>query len=215
MLYSPVRTHAFSKRNILTGWSKAGLFPFNPERVLRDLQKPAPEALIDPPSTQEQSAIPRTPLTPVCVESLIPLQKKIVEQDARDLDDDKKLNLTSHLTKIVKATSTLYATDRLQKEQIHFLHKANGAAERRTATKSFVLAKGQGKVMSYDDLVEARGKREEKAVSTRQGSKKRCRMRGSEEVHVGSAGTETDTMIGSERHSSQEVQSAAPTAHMY
>jgi hypothetical protein len=27
-----------TKRNILAGWAKAGLFPFNPARVLRDLQ---------------------------------------------------------------------------------------------------------------------------------------------------------------------------------
>ncbi|EMD86797.1 hypothetical protein COCHEDRAFT_1146541, partial [Bipolaris maydis C5] len=39
-IYSPARERAMTKRNILAGWAKAGLFPFNPARVLRDLTKP-------------------------------------------------------------------------------------------------------------------------------------------------------------------------------
>jgi hypothetical protein len=40
-LYSPTRSTAFSKKNILAGWAKSGLFPFNPDRVFRDTPKPA------------------------------------------------------------------------------------------------------------------------------------------------------------------------------
>jgi hypothetical protein len=32
-LYRPARERAFTRRNILAGWSKAGLIPFNPHRV--------------------------------------------------------------------------------------------------------------------------------------------------------------------------------------
>lgn len=39
-LYSPAREKAFTERNIVVGWSKAGLFPFNPQRVLQDMEKP-------------------------------------------------------------------------------------------------------------------------------------------------------------------------------
>ena len=39
-LYSPARERAFTKKNILAGWAKSGLFPFNPNRVLRDTPKP-------------------------------------------------------------------------------------------------------------------------------------------------------------------------------
>ena len=39
-LYSRARSQAFNLRSILSGWSKTGLRPFNPERVLRDIQKP-------------------------------------------------------------------------------------------------------------------------------------------------------------------------------
>lgn len=34
-LYSPARERAISKKNILAGFAKTGLYPFNPDRVLR------------------------------------------------------------------------------------------------------------------------------------------------------------------------------------
>jgi hypothetical protein len=39
-LYSPARKRAFTKKNILARWAKSGLFPFNPDKVLRDVLKP-------------------------------------------------------------------------------------------------------------------------------------------------------------------------------
>jgi hypothetical protein len=39
-LYSPARKRAFTKKNILARWAKSGLFPFNPDKVLRDVPKP-------------------------------------------------------------------------------------------------------------------------------------------------------------------------------
>jgi hypothetical protein len=38
-LYSPVRVKAFTKRNITFAWAATRLFPFNPDRVLRDTPK--------------------------------------------------------------------------------------------------------------------------------------------------------------------------------
>jgi DDE superfamily endonuclease len=40
-LYDPARTAAMTKKNILAGWAKAGLFPFNLDRVIRGITKPA------------------------------------------------------------------------------------------------------------------------------------------------------------------------------
>jgi hypothetical protein len=40
MTYVRVVTKALNSRNIISGWSKTGLRPFNPERVLKDIQKP-------------------------------------------------------------------------------------------------------------------------------------------------------------------------------
>lgn len=94
-LYSPARERAFTKRNILAGWSKSGLFPFNPDRVLNDLPKPLPEVMGSGQSTVEPAlhdvtptapAIPATPATPVSVEAMMSIQTLIVERDARVLD---------------------------------------------------------------------------------------------------------------------------------
>jgi len=45
-LYKPVRERALTKRNITAGWAASGLFPFNPERVLRDTRKPLPKLTV-------------------------------------------------------------------------------------------------------------------------------------------------------------------------
>ncbi|ORX91770.1 hypothetical protein BCR34DRAFT_677966 [Clohesyomyces aquaticus] len=42
-LYCPAREWAMTKKNILAAWAKTGLFPFNPDRVLREITKPAAE----------------------------------------------------------------------------------------------------------------------------------------------------------------------------
>src|SRR4051812_2423334 len=39
-LYSPARETAFTKRNITAAWAASGLFPSNPDRVLRGTRKP-------------------------------------------------------------------------------------------------------------------------------------------------------------------------------
>ena len=39
-LYSPARDQALISRSIRAGWSKAGLFPVNPDKVLSDIPKP-------------------------------------------------------------------------------------------------------------------------------------------------------------------------------
>jgi hypothetical protein len=45
-LYSPAREKAFTKRNITAGWAACGLFPFNPDRVLRVTPKPPAQPTI-------------------------------------------------------------------------------------------------------------------------------------------------------------------------
>lgn len=46
-MYSLARDSAFTPRNIKSGWCKAGLYPFNPDRVLNSTHKPQGE-VIDP-----------------------------------------------------------------------------------------------------------------------------------------------------------------------
>jgi hypothetical protein len=39
VLYSPVRERGFMSKNITADFAVSGLFPFNPDRVLRDMPK--------------------------------------------------------------------------------------------------------------------------------------------------------------------------------
>lgn len=96
-LYKPARDKAITKRNILAGWAAAGLFPFNPERVLRDMPKPPTEqssstATVAATSSQnEVPPTPVTPVTPVTVAALTPLHS-LIKQDicAAEFDDAGK-----------------------------------------------------------------------------------------------------------------------------
>jgi hypothetical protein len=107
-LYSPARERAFTPKNIKAGFAASGLFPFNPDRVLRSM--PAPQAEPAIPSADEvrvgscrQDVGPQTPITPVSAESFMSLQNLIIQQDAYALDETSKQNLARHLQKCTKA----------------------------------------------------------------------------------------------------------------
>jgi hypothetical protein len=80
-LYKPARDKAITKRNIRAGWAAAGLFPFNPDRVLRDMPKPPaehPSSGADTAAASSQDEVlttPVTPVTPVTVEALTSLPR--------------------------------------------------------------------------------------------------------------------------------------------
>ena len=84
-LYSPARVRAFTKKNILAGWAKSGLFPFNPERVLKDTPKlvvilhipESQEVNIDPRLKENVVQTPVTPVTPRTSEAVVSLQSLI------------------------------------------------------------------------------------------------------------------------------------------
>jgi hypothetical protein len=45
-LYSPARNRAFTPKNLKAGFAASGLFPFNPNRVLRSMPAPPAEPAI-------------------------------------------------------------------------------------------------------------------------------------------------------------------------
>lgn len=118
-LYSAAREAAFTRRNIFAGWSKGGLFPFNPQRVLRDLEKPYAElreaagystgfeagAIAGPPLpaasvTLVAPVTPVTPVNPLSMEAFTSLQNTIAREDARRLDGADKQRLMRHITSV-------------------------------------------------------------------------------------------------------------------
>jgi hypothetical protein len=138
-LYSPARETAFTKRNILAGWSKGGLFPFNPQRVLHDLEKPF-TALTEAaePSSEAVSppiAAPATPVTPVCAAGFAALRDAIINEDAYTLDEVDKQKLDRHVGKLAKAAQITYAKNTLQEDRIRDLLKINDEAKPRRSTR--------------------------------------------------------------------------------
>jgi hypothetical protein len=153
------------------------LFPFNPDRVLRDIQKAYTELVL--PRADEvkvgsylQDDVLQTPVTPVTVEALTSLCT-LIEQDAHKLDETSKQRLQRRLQKFANAAHISFAERALLADENRLLFKQNNEAKVRGSTKPTVV--GKAKVMSYKDIEEAREKRATKEAEA--ASKKRGRKR--------------------------------------
>lgn len=111
-------------------------------------------------SATETSQTPTTPSNPRGVASI----QQLVNESAQALGETSRERLRRHLYKLARAANTSFAEKALQQEQIRFLHHVNNEAKRRRSTRSVVL--GKAKVMSYEDLEEARAKRASKRGHT-------------------------------------------------
>jgi hypothetical protein len=78
-----------TKKNILAEWAKTSLFPFNLDRVLRDITNPAAKLPTKLPIPTADSAshvqceVVQTPVTPISLEALT-LLLTLIEQDPCD-----------------------------------------------------------------------------------------------------------------------------------
>ena len=156
LLYDRARQLALTKRNISSGWSKAGLFPFCPDRVLRDMPKPQLDATnsVLPTACDQMCSQPRSPLkTPTTAKSLVGLLCH-AEDYLAVADDDTKV----YFRKIANAAQKAFADRALAWDENQHLTAQNNEKKTREAVKPIVV--GKAKVMSYEDIVEAREKRE-------------------------------------------------------
>jgi hypothetical protein len=179
-LYSPAREKAFTKRNITAAWTASGLFPFNPDRVLRAIPKPSTQLTVPGAdglkvgSCQQDEVLqtPVTPVTPVSAEALTSLHN-LIKQDAHTLSETSIQRLQRHIQKLANAAQISFAERALLHNQNQFLARMNNEAKVRRSTKSVVL--GKAKVMSYEDIEEARAKRAAKEVINGKGKHGRKR----------------------------------------
>lgn len=230
-LYKPTRERALTKRNIAAGWAATGLFPFNPERVLRHTPKPSTELTVS--KAHEVMSCPQdqvlqtpiTPITPVTTEALTSLHNLIKQE----LNEPSKHRIQRHVQKLASAAKISFAKQTLLQDQNRFLSKINNKAKVRRSTRSVVLEKA--KVMSYKDLEEARAKRAAKekatAVKGKRGLKRKSRMPEAEaevEAQPGSLKVVTDSSVSKDKVAwMSEVEPAmvlegpwrAPVARMY
>jgi DDE superfamily endonuclease len=129
-LYSPARDKAFTARNIKAGWTKAGLFPFNPNRALRDIQKPVAELTVPKADEVKVGSCPQDEVlqTPVTAEALTSL-RSLIEQDAHAHDETSKQRLQRHIQKLAKAAQVSFAECALLVDENQLLFKQNNEAK--------------------------------------------------------------------------------------
>ena len=152
-LYKPARDRAITKRDIRAGWAAAGLFPFNPDRVLRDMPKPPaehPSFGADTAAASSQDEVlttPVTPVTPVTVEALTSLHD-LIKQDACAAapDDANRQRLQKHIQKLTSAAKISFAKQSLLQDHNQLLCRINNEAKTWRTTRSLVI--GTAKVMS-------------------------------------------------------------------
>jgi hypothetical protein len=174
-LYSPAREKAFTKRNITAAWAACGLFPLNPDRVLRVTPKPPAQSTVADEirvGSCHQDEVPQTPVTPVSAEGLASLHS-LIKQDAHTLNGTSIQRLERHVQKLVDAAQISFAERALLHDQKQMLTRMNNEAKVRRSTRSLVL--GQAKVMSFEDIEVARAARAAKDVIKGKGKRGRKR----------------------------------------
>jgi len=125
--------------------------------------------------------MPKTPTTPATAEAL-KLLHNLIKQDACVLDEISKQRLQRRVQKLASAAQISFAECALLQDQNRFLSKINNETKVRRLTRLVVL--GKAKVMSYEDLNEARAKRAAKEKATA-GKGKRGRKRKIPAVEAG------------------------------
>lgn len=158
LLYDQARQVAFTRRNIKSGWSKTGLFPFNPARVLDSIRRPQVEEIIsqtanttaDLPSSNDM--LP----TPVTYESLTFLRTKIEHSTALDSPDSHRIQ------KLANAAEKAFADRAILLDENKKLFDHNNEKTTRQSVRSTMV--GKARVMSYEAIVEAEQKQAAKAA---------------------------------------------------
>jgi hypothetical protein len=165
LLYDRARTKAFTSRNVLSGWSKSGLQPLNPDKVLKDIPKPDQPAV---PVTLDAEVEPdnitqlEQPETPTTSEGLAALRKKIDRILARGgkLDRSSILQIQS----LGNAAENVFADRAILLDENLLLFEQNN--KRNTRKSIIATAVGSAKVMSYEDIIEAQKQRDMKEAIT-------------------------------------------------
>jgi hypothetical protein len=209
-LYSHAREKAFTKRNILARWAACGLFPFNPDRVLRKTPKPPTQSPV--PSADEievgsshQDEVPQTPVTLVSAEGLASLHN-LIKQDVHTLNEASIQRIERRVQKLANAAQIsfaerafLRAEGALLENRNQMLTKLNNEVKVCRSARSVVL--GKAKVMSYEDIEEARKKRAAKDAKKGEGKRGRKRK---------SAALEADEPEGDEPVADEEEPEPEP-----
>jgi hypothetical protein len=122
----------------------------------------------------QQDEVPQKPVTPVTADALMSLHNQI-KQDTTKLTGTSIPRLQRHVQKLANTGQRSIAYCALLNERNSVLTSMNNEAKVRRSTKSVVLGKGKGKVMSYEDIEEARATRIAKDAMKGKGKRGRKR----------------------------------------
>lgn len=154
-LYSQARDRALSRSNILAGWNKAGLFLFNPNRVLDTVPAPlrsSSHSESAPSCHPQESTVVNIAspvlITPVTSEGFAVLRQKI-EREIGSLGTAEK----ALVEKALNAGQQLMAHRSLLQDENQRLVEQNLEKQVRISTVSRKV--GTAKVMRYEDIVQA------------------------------------------------------------
>jgi hypothetical protein len=162
LLYSRAREQAFTSRNVKSGWSKTGLYPFSPHRVLKDIQKPVAELRV--PNNTGAMTDTEVLQTPVTSEALTALHSQI-DRETLLLDAPNR----HRLRKLANAARKCFAERALLLDENRLLFEQNNESNCRKSVRPTKV--GEAKVISYDDIVEAQAKRDAKEGAVREGKR--------------------------------------------
>ncbi|OAP56314.1 hypothetical protein AYL99_09493 [Fonsecaea erecta] len=154
-LYSRARQTALTESNIISAWSKVGLFPFDPTRVLATISgsqtdKNAPQIA----ATQTHLFSPdKIQATPVTSEDFAAL-RRLIEGESQQVSE-----LSQHrLQEAFNAAERALTESSLLRDRSQELFLQNCEKKLRQSTRSTVI--GTARVMSYRDIVVKRSTQE-------------------------------------------------------
>lgn len=162
-MYDKARKAALVPRNIRAGWSKAGLFPFNPHRVLSGMRHPvsgqgtAEEPAIDPQLVEASQSL-RTPTTVIKFNEV----RSDLESKLDQHDNQSKL----YLQKLANAAERAFTDRALLFDENKLLFEQNNEKLTRATTRPTIV--GRAKIMSYDDILKAQRRRDERESAVAQ-----------------------------------------------
>ena len=115
-------------------------------------------------------------MTPIIIKALTSLYN-LIKQEVCVPDKLGKQRIQRHIWKLANAAQIFFAKQNLLQDQNRFLCNLANEVKVRQSTKSMVL--GKAKVMSYENLEEARARRVVKEKTTNNKGKRGCKYRNS------------------------------------
>jgi hypothetical protein len=116
--------------------------------------------------------VPQTPTTPVSAEAFMSLHSMIRQDISKETCMTR---VQRRVQKLANAGQKAIAYCALLEHEKQLLQKINNEAKVRRSTQSTVLGKGQGKVMSFEDIEAARAARAAKDIVKGKGKRGRKR----------------------------------------